>query len=83
MDASVWKQLGSPDMSPSTITLCAWDGHPSQPLGSNQNFPITVAHNMVSTDIKIIDAPLDYNILLVHHYTYAMTVIASSISRNM
>lgn len=30
MTASVLKQFGSPNLSPSTITLRAWDKHPSQ-----------------------------------------------------
>ena len=29
MFASVWKQLGSPELDPSTITLRVWDGHAS------------------------------------------------------
>ena len=29
MSALVWKQLGSPKLAPSTITLHAWDGHAS------------------------------------------------------
>ena len=27
MSASVWKQIGSPELAPSTITLRAWDSH--------------------------------------------------------
>ena len=29
MSASVWKQLKSPELAPSMITLQAWDGHAS------------------------------------------------------
>ena len=29
MSASVWRQLGSHELAPSTITLRAWDGHAS------------------------------------------------------
>jgi len=31
MSANVWKTLWSPELVPSTITLRAYDGHPSQP----------------------------------------------------
>ena len=66
MATSVWKQLASPDLSPSTITLCDWDNHPSQPLALYRNFPITVVGKTILINIKVIDAPLDDNILLGH-----------------
>jgi len=75
MVANVWKKLGSPYLSPSTITLHAWDGHPSQPLGLYHNFPITTIRNIVSIDIEVIDDPLDYKILLGCTYTYAMLAV--------
>ena len=63
MSASVWKQLGSPELAPSTITLRAWDGHASQPIGLFRNYPITLAGKTVCVDVEVINAPLDYNIL--------------------
>jgi len=59
MSASVWKQLGSPELAPSTITLRAWDGHASQPIGLFRNCPITLSGKTVCVDIEVIDAPLD------------------------
>lgn len=79
MATSVWKQLGSPNLSPSIITLCSWDSHPSHPLGLYHNFPIVVSRKTVSIDIEGIDAPLDYNILLYHSYTYVMSVVTSAV----
>lgn len=40
MSAHVWKWLGSTELVPSTITLRAYDGCPSQPEGLYQNVPI-------------------------------------------
>jgi hypothetical protein len=37
MSKTVWQQLGSPKLIPSTITLRAYDGRPSQPEGMYQN----------------------------------------------
>jgi hypothetical protein len=34
---------------------------------------------MVEVDVEVVDAPLDYNLLLGHNWTYAMIVIVSSI----
>jgi len=59
MATSVWKQLGSPDLFPATITLCAWEGHASQPLGLYNKCPIIVVGKTISIDIKVFDSPLD------------------------
>ena len=37
----------------------------------------------VCVDVEVIDAPLDYNILLGRSYTYAMSVIPSAVFRKM
>jgi hypothetical protein len=34
---------------------------------------------MVEVEVEVVDAPLDYNLLLGHNWTYAMVVIVSSI----
>lgn len=83
MSTIVWKQLGSPDLSRSTIALCAWDGHHSQPLGLYHNFLVTVADKTICIDIEVINPPLDYNILLGRSYTYAMAFFASTVHRKM
>ena len=57
--ASVWKQLRSPEVSPSTITLRAWDGHSSEPIDLFRNCPITLAVKIVCIDVEVIYAPLD------------------------
>ena len=74
MSASIWKKLGSPKLDPSTITLRAWDGHSSQPIWGFRNCLITLAGKTVCVDVEVIDAPLDYNILLGRSYTYAMSL---------
>ena len=79
MSTSVWKQLGSPELAPSTITLRVWDGHASQHIGLFCNYPITVAGKTVCVEVEVIDAPLYYNILLGQSYTYAMSAIPSAV----
>ena len=64
MSSSVWKQLKSPELAPSTITLQAWDGHSSKPIGMFRNCPINLEGKTIYVDVEVIDAPLDYNILL-------------------
>jgi hypothetical protein len=65
------------------ITLRAYDGRPSFPEVLFQNVPVVLGGKIVLIDIKVIDAPIDYNILFVHSYMYAMKVIASSVFRTM
>ena len=83
MSTLVWKQLGSPNMAPSTITLQAWDGHASQPIGLFCNCPITLVDKTVCINVEVIYAPLDYNILLGHSYNYAMSTIPSAVHHKM
>ena len=64
MSTAIWKQLKSPKLWPANITLCAWDGHSSQPLDMYHKCLVTLASKTVHVDIEVIDAPLDYNILL-------------------
>jgi len=83
MFAAICKQLNSPKFPPSTITLRSWDGHSSQPLGMYRNCLVTLAGKTVHVDIEVIDAPLDYNIILGCSYTYAMSFLTSTVSRKM
>ena len=77
------KKIGSAALAPSTITLRAWDGHASQPIGLFRNCPITLAGKTVCVDVEVIDTPLDYNIILGRSYTYAMSAVPSAVFRKM
>jgi hypothetical protein len=83
MSKSVWKKLGSPELLPSAITLRAYDGRSASPEGIFQNVPIELGGKTVLIDIEVIEAPLEYNILLGRTYMYAMKAVASSIFRTI
>ena len=76
MSKIVWQKLGSTDLLPSTITLCAYDGRPSSPEGLFQNVPVELGGKTILIGIEVMDAQLDYNILLVRTYMYAMKAVA-------
>jgi hypothetical protein len=59
--------------------LRAYDGRPSSPEGLFQNVHIELGGKTILINIEVIDARLDYNILLGHTYMYAMKAIASSV----
>ena len=42
-------------------------------------FEIKLAGKAISVEVEVIDAPLDYNLLLGRSWTYAMSAIASAI----
>jgi len=47
------------------------------------NCRVTIAGKIVHVDIKVIDAPLDYNIILGRSYTYAVLVLVSVVFYKM
>jgi len=79
MSSFVWNKLGSPELTPSAISLEAYDGRPSKPQGLYQNVPVKLGGKKVYIDIEVIDAPLDYNIILGRSFMYAMNAVASSV----
>jgi hypothetical protein len=79
MFKSVWQKFCSPELIPSSITLRAYDTRPSSPEGLFQNVPVELGGKTILIDIKVIDAPLDYNILFGCSYMYAMKAVASSV----
>ena len=81
MSLSCWKALGSPEMVPSNTLLTSFDGRSIRPHGIQPSFEIKLAGKAVSVEVEVIDAPLDYNLLLGRSWTYAMSAIASVIFR--
>ena len=48
-----------------------------------QNYPVTLASNIFHVNIKVINAPLYYNILLGCSYKFAMSVVTYTIFHKM
>jgi len=46
-----------------------------------QDLPIGVEGKIVNLDVEVVDAPLDYNLLMGRSWSYAMTVVVSSVFR--
>ena len=77
MSLSCWKALGSPELVPSNTLLTTFDGRSFRPHGILPAFEINLAGKAMSIEVEVIDAPLDYNLLLGRSWTYAMFAIAS------
>ena len=52
-----------------------------QPYGLLLAIHVEMGGNSVSIHIKLVDAPLDYNLLLGRNWFYAMKVVASTVFR--
>ena len=61
---SCWKALGSPELVPSNTLLIAFDGRSFRPHGILPDFEIKLEGKAVFFEVEVIDAPLDYNLLL-------------------
>ena len=61
--------------------LKAFDGHIFKPHGILTTFPAEIGGKTICIDVEVIDAPLDYNLLLGHTWFYTMKAIASTFFR--
>jgi hypothetical protein len=59
--------------------LTAFDGHSFRPHGILPTFLVQLGGKTVEVDVEVVDAPLDYNLLLGCNWTYAMTIVVSSV----
>jgi len=81
MSFPCWRDLGSPTLTTSPTTLKTFDGRGFQRHELLQYFTVTLKGKTVSIDIKVVDAPMNHNLLLSHSWFYAMTLVASSMFR--
>ena len=81
MSLNCWKSLGSLRLSQSSTTLKDFDGRTYKPYGIINNSHVELGGKTVNIDVKVVDEPLDYNILLGRPLVYAMTAIASTYFR--
>ena len=62
-----WKSLGSPTLSKSLNMLTSFDGHSFYPHGILPTFSNQLGEKTVEVEVEVLDAPLDYNLLLGHN----------------
>ena len=81
MSYSCWQALGSPTLAASQTVLKAFDGHLFTPHGILVAFPIELGGKTVTLEVEVVNAPLDYNLLLGRLWFYPMRAIASIVYR--
>jgi hypothetical protein len=78
MSLSCWKSIGSTLITTYSTILKYFDGHSFKPYIILPSLPIDLGGNIVSLEDEVVDATLEYNILLGHTWFYAMKVVAST-----
>ena len=79
LSSTTWKDLGSPQLVPTTDQILAFNRRPTFPLGILPQFPITLEEKIVCIDVMVVQGPLDFNLLLGRDYVYAMKAIVSTL----
>jgi hypothetical protein len=64
MSLACWKAIGQPELSPSPTLLTAFNGRSFRPHGIIPSFPMQLGGKTVCIEVEVVDAPLDYNLLL-------------------
>ena len=64
MSYSFWKALGSHTLATSQTVLKEFDGHLFISHGIFATFPIELGGKIVIVEVEVVNAPLDYNLLL-------------------
>ena len=61
--------------------LKSFDGHVFKPHGIVPLFPVKLGGKTVNVEVEVVNAPIDYNLLLGRSWTYAMEAVPSSYFR--
>jgi hypothetical protein len=77
MYLACWKGLKSSSLNKSSRMLRAFDGRGFHPHGLLQSLVVQLGRKIVIIDVEVVDAPLDYNLLLRRSWFYTMTVVSS------
>jgi hypothetical protein len=77
------KALGSPTLSRSSNMLTSFDSHSFHLHDILPAFSVQLGGNTVEVEVEVVDASLDYNLLLGRNWTYAMIVVVSSVFRTL
>jgi hypothetical protein len=81
MSLACWKAIGSPSLNESENTLKAFNGSGFKPYSVFLSLPITLEGKMVQVEVKVFDAPLDYNLLLGRSWIDSMHAVVLTLFR--
>jgi hypothetical protein len=79
MSLACWKAIGQPVFSPSLTLLTSFDGRSFRSHGMIPSFVVQLGGKTVCVEVEVVDAPLEYNLLLGRSLTYVMNVVVTTI----
>ena len=79
MSLACWKGLGSPKLSKSATMLTTYDGRSFWPHVILPSLKVCLGGKTIAIEVEVVDAPLDYNLLLGRNWMYIMQSIYSSL----
>jgi hypothetical protein len=79
MSLACWKAIGQPVLSPSPTLLTTFDGHSFRPHGIVASFLVQLGGKTMCIEVEVVDAPLDYNLLLGQSWTYAIQAMVATV----
>jgi hypothetical protein len=74
-----WKAIGQPILSPSPTLLTSFNDHSFRPDGIIPSFPMQLEGKTMCVEVEVLDAPLDYNLLLGWSCTYSMQAVVATV----
>ena len=79
MYLSCWKGLGSPTLSQSATMLTAFNGRSFQLHEILPSLEFQLGGKTIMIEVKVVDVPIDYNLLLGQNWMYSMQAIPCSL----
>jgi hypothetical protein len=78
MSLACWKAIGQPILSSSPTLLTSFDGHSFIPHGIIPSFTMQLGGKTMCVEVEVVNAPLDYNLLLGRSWTYTMHALVAT-----
>jgi hypothetical protein len=79
MSLACWKAIGQPVLYPSPNILTSFEGRSFRPHGIVPSFPVQLGGKTVCVEVEVVNAPLNYNLLLGWSWTYAMQAVVATV----
>ena len=83
LSLSCWKSIGSPELTKSPMTLKSFDRRGFQLHGLMPTLLVELGGKIVSIHVEVVEAPLDYNILLGRNWFYSMIVVTLTMIKTL
>jgi hypothetical protein len=79
MSLACCKAIGQPILSPSPTLIMDFDDRSFRPHGIIPSFPIQLRGKTMCVKVEVVNAPLDYNLMLGRSWTYVMHAVVATV----